>query len=279
MAIIYTEKCSSLQNYFKDISKYPLINTQKEIELSNAIKDGSIKAMHQLVQSNLRFVITIAKQYQNQGLSLSDLKQEGNIGLITAAEKFDATKGFKFITYAVWWIRQAIQEAIAEQTRIVRIPANQVASLNKYNKETDKFIKKHNRNPTIEELTEILESTEKQIQKTIRTSKRHISVDMPINEENENSLLNILENEEPIPDLGLHKESLNSEINRTLCILDNREKCIIMLIFGITIKPLSLEGIGEKFDMTSERIRQIRDEAIKKLKNSKNIELLKTFLT
>ncbi len=276
---ITNRESASLDKYLQEISKYDLISVDEEVELARRIKKGDKEAMEKLIRANLRFVVSVAKQYQNQGLSLPDLINEGNLGLIKAAEKFDETRGFKFISYAVWWIRQSIMQAINEQSRIVRLPLNQVSSLTKYKKAIQDFEQKYHRKPTEEELAELLETTEEKIKKTASASGKAISVDAPFVEDEDNTLLDVLVNEDAErADEKLMKESLRIEIERALATLTERERDIIKLSFGIGTEPISLEEIGERYNLTRERVRQIREKALKKLRNTSRSKILKAFL-
>jgi len=280
---ITNRESASLDKYLQEIGKYDLISVDEEVELARRIKKGDKEAIDKLIRANLRFVVSVAKQYQNQGLSLPDLINEGNLGLIKAAEKFDETRGFKFISYAVWWIRQAIMQAINEQSRIVRLPLNQVSSLTKYKKAIAEFEQEHHRKPTEEELAEILETTEEKIKKTVSASGRQVSVDAPFSEDEDNTLLDVLVNEDtPKADDTLMRESLKIEIERALATLTEREREIIKLSFGIGTEAISLEEIGEKYDLTHltrERVRQIREKALKKLRNTSRSKNLRAFLS
>ncbi len=277
---ITNRESASLDKYLQEIGKYDLISVDEEVELARRIKKGDKEAIDKLIRANLRFVVSVAKQYQNQGLSLPDLINEGNLGLIKAAEKFDETRGFKFISYAVWWIRQAIMQAINEQSRIVRLPLNQVSSLTKYKKAIAEFEQEHHRKPTEEELAEILETTEEKIKKTVSASGRQVSVDAPFSEDEDNTLLDVLVNEDtPKADDTLMRESLKIEIERALATLTEREREIIKLSFGIGTEAISLEEIGEKYDLTRERVRQIREKALKKLRNTSRSKNLRAFLS
>ncbi len=276
---ITNRESASLDKYLQEIGKYELISVEEEVELARRIKKGDQDAIEKLTRANLRFVVSVAKQYQNQGLSLPDLINEGNLGLIKAAEKFDETRGFKFISYAVWWIRQSIMQAINEQSRIVRLPLNQVSSLTKFKKVISDFEQENHRKPTDEELAKILEMSEDKIKKTVKISGRHVSVDAPFAEGEENSLLDVIINEDaPFADRGLDVESLRIEIDRALSTLTPREKDIIKYSFGIGVEQLSLEEIGDMYNLTRERVRQIREKAIKRLRNTSRSKLLKTFL-
>ena len=252
---------------------------EEEVELAQRIRKGDQKALEKLTRANLRFVVSVAKQYQNQGLSLPDLINEGNLGLIKAAEKFDETRGFKFISYAVWWIRQSILQALAEQSRIVRLPLNQVGSLNKINKALSKFEQENERQPSNEELSEMIDVPKDKISDTLRVSGRHVSVDAPFVEGEDNSLLDVLPNDDsPSADRGLVNESLNTEIERALSTLTDREREIIKSFFGIGCQEMTLEEIGERFGLTRERVRQIKEKAIRRLKSPNRSKLLKDYL-
>jgi len=276
---ITNRESASLDKYLQEIGRYDLISVEEEVELARRIKKGDQDAIEKLTRANLRFVVSVAKQYQNQGLSLPDLINEGNLGLIKAAEKFDETRGFKFISYAVWWIRQSIMQAINEQSRIVRLPLNQVSSLTKYKKAVSDFEQEFHRTPTEKELAKLLDISVEKIKKTVKISGRHVSVDAPFAEGEDNSLLDVLaNNDSPRADSELELESLRTEIERALSTLTPREKDIINSSFGIGITQLSLEEIGEKYDLTRERVRQIREKAIKRLRNTSRSKLLKSFL-
>jgi RNA polymerase primary sigma factor len=276
---ITNRESASLDKYLQEIGKEELITVEEEVELAQRIKKGDRQALEMLTRANLRFVVSVAKQYQNQGLSLPDLINEGNLGLIKAAEKFDETRGFKFISYAVWWIRQSILQALAEQSRIVRLPLNQVGSLNKLNKAFNKFEQENERTPTPEELAETLDLPKEKIQDTMRVSGRHVSVDAPFIEGEDNSLLDVLvNNDSPKADTLLISESLNREIERSLSTLTERERDIIKLFFGIGIQEMTLEEIGERFGLTRERVRQIKEKAIRRLRHTSRSKLLKDYL-
>ena len=276
---ITNRESASLDKYLQEISKEDLITVEEEVELAQRIRKGDQKALEKLTRANLRFVVSVAKQYQNQGLSLPDLINEGNLGLIKAAEKFDETRGFKFISYAVWWIRQSILQALAEQSRIVRLPLNQVGSLNKINKAFSRFEQENERRPSPEELADSLDLPAEKVADTLRVSGRHISVDAPFVEGEDNSLLDVLVNDDsPIADRTLINESLSTEVERALSTLTERERDIIKLFFGINTQEMTLEEIGEKFGLTRERVRQIKEKAIRRLRHSSRSKLLKTYL-
>jgi RNA polymerase primary sigma factor len=276
---ITNRESASLDKYLQEIGKEELISVEEEVELAQRIKKGDRDALEKLTRANLRFVVSVAKQYQNQGLSLPDLINEGNLGLIKAAEKFDETRGFKFISYAVWWIRQSILQALAEQSRIVRLPLNQVGSLNKINKAFSKFEQEFERKPSPEELAESLELPREKVTDTLKVSGRHISMDAPFIEGEDNSLLDVLpNNDSPKADKTLLSESLIKEIERSLATLTERERDIIKLFFGIGIQEMTLEEIGERFGLTRERVRQIKEKAIRRLRHTSRSKLLKTYL-
>ena len=276
---ITNRESASLDKYLQEIGKEELISVEEEVELAQRIKKGDKEALEKLTKANLRFVVSVAKQYQNQGLSLPDLINEGNLGLIKAAEKFDETRGFKFISYAVWWIRQSILQALAEQSRIVRLPLNQVGSLNKINKAFARFEQEHERTPSAEELANELELPKEKVTDTLRVAGRHISVDAPFADGEDNSLLDVLVNaDSPNADRGLINESLATEVDRALEILTERERDIIRYFFGIGCSEMTLEEIGEKFDLTRERVRQIKEKAIRKLRQSSRSGILRSYL-
>lgn len=276
---ITNRESASLDKYLQEIGKEELITVEEEVELAQRIKKGDQAALEKLTRANLRFVVSVAKQYQNQGLSLPDLINEGNLGLIKAAEKFDETRGFKFISYAVWWIRQSILQALAEQSRIVRLPLNQVGSLNKINKAFSKFEQEHERKPSPEELAESLDLPADKVADTLRVSGRHVSVDAPFVDGEDNSLLDVLvNNDSPSADRVLIMESLAKEIHRALATLTERESDIISLFFGIGCQEMTLEEIGERFGLTRERVRQIKEKAIRRLRHTSRSKLLKTYL-
>ena len=269
----------SLDKYLQEIGREDLITVEEEVELAQRIRNGDRAALEKLTRANLRFVVSVAKQYQNQGLSLPDLINEGNLGLIKAAEKFDETRGFKFISYAVWWIRQSILQALAEQSRIVRLPLNQVGSLTKINKAFSQFEQENERRPSPEELAEELEIPVDKIADTMKVSGRHISVDAPFVEGEDNSLLDVMVNEDsPNADRTLINESLSKEIERALSTLTEREHEIVKKFFGIGVPEMTLEEIGDEFGLTRERVRQIKEKAIRRLRTSSKSKLLKTYL-
>ena len=275
---ITNRESASLDKYLQEIGREELITVSEEVELAQRIKKGDREALDKLTRANLRFVVSVAKQYQNQGLSLPDLINEGNLGLIRAAQKFDETRGFKFISYAVWWIRQSILQALAEQSRIVRLPLNQVGSLNKITKELSRFEQENERRPSAEELAERLDIPVDKISDTLKVSGRSISVDAPFVEGEDNSLLDVLPNDDsPSADASLNQESLSKEVDRALRQLYDRERDILKMFFGIGCPEMTLEEIGAKFDLTRERVRQIKEKAIRRLKGQKS-KLLKSYL-
>ncbi len=278
---ITNRESQSLEKYLQEIGKVDLLTPEEEVDLAKKIKEGDQEALERLTKANLRFVVSVAKQYQNQGLSLSDLINEGNLGLIKAAQRFDETRGFKFISYAVWWIRQAILQALAEQSRIVRLPLNKVGSLNKINRAFSELEQEFEREPTAEELAELLDIPSEEVETTLGVAARHVSMDAPFAEGEDNSLLDVLENNSsPDTDAGLeYVESLRTEIERSLSTLTDRQYDVIKLYFGIGIEhPMSLEDIGDKFGLTRERVRQIKDKAINKLRSTSKSKLLKNYL-
>ena len=276
---ITNRESASLDKYLQEIGREELVTPDEEVELAQRIRKGDQEALEKLTRANLRFVVSVAKQYQNQGLSLPDLNNEGNLGLIKAAEKFDETRGFKFISYAVWWIRQSILQALAEQSRIVRLPLNQVGSLNKINKALTRFEQENERQPTNEELSEMIDVPKDKISDTLRVGSRHVSVDAPFVEGEDNSLLDVIPNDDsPSADRGLVNESLNTEIERALSTLTDREREIIKSFFGIGCQEMTLEEIGERFGLTRERVRQIKEKAIRRLKSPSRSKLLKSYL-
>ncbi len=277
---ITNRESQSLDKYLQEISKEELITADEEVTLAQRIKQGDQIALEKLIKSNLRFVISVAKQYQNQGLTLPDLINEGNLGLIKAAQRFDETRGFKFISYAVWWIRQSILQALAEQSRIVRLPLNQVGSLNKLNKTFSKLEQQYERAPSTSELAAELDITQDKVNDTLKVGGRHVSMDAPFQEGEDNSLLDVLINSDsPNADIDLMSESLHREIKRSLSTLSEREREVIILFFGIGMKHgLTLEEIGTKFDLTRERVRQIKEKAIRRLRQTSRSKILKTYL-
>ncbi|MEK9619002.1 MAG: RNA polymerase sigma factor RpoD/SigA [Flavobacteriales bacterium] len=277
---ITNRESQSLDKYLQEIGREELITAEMEVELAQKIKQGDQIALEKLTKANLRFVVSVAKQYQNQGLTLPDLINEGNLGLIKAAQRFDETRGFKFISYAVWWIRQSILQALAEQSRIVRLPLNQVGSLNKINKAFSRLEQEFERPPSSDELATALELTEDKVKDTMKISGRHVSVDAPFVDGEDNSLLDVMvNNDSPKADLDLMRESLQREIERSLSTLNDREKDVVMLFFGIGKKHgLTLEEIGSKFDLTRERVRQIKEKAIRRLRHNSRSKLLKAYL-
>ena len=277
---ITNRESQSLDKYLQEIGREELITAEMEVELAQKIKQGDQIALEKLTKANLRFVVSVAKQYQNQGLTLPDLINEGNLGLIKAAQRFDETRGFKFISYAVWWIRQSILQALAEQSRIVRLPLNQVGSLNKINKAFSRLEQEFERPPSSDELATALELTEQKVKDTMKISGRHVSVDAPFVDGEDNSLLDVMvNNDSPKADLELMRESLQREIERSLSTLNDREKDVVMLFFGIGKKHgLTLEEIGSKFDITRERVRQIKEKALRRLRHNSKSKLLKAYL-
>jgi RNA polymerase primary sigma factor len=276
---ITNRESASLDKYLQEIGHEELISVEEEVELAQRIRQGDRKALEKLTKANLRFVVSVAKQYQNQGLSLPDLINEGNLGLIKAAEKFDETRGFKFISYAVWWIRQSILQAIAEQSRIVRLPLNQVGSVNKINRLLNKFEQEHERRPSIEEIAEHIDLPQDKIEDAMKVNTRHVSVDAPFVDGEENSLLDVLINDDsPMADKTLVMESLREEINRALQRLNERERNIIEAFFGINQPEMTLEEIGDKYGLTRERVRQIKEKAIRRLRHSTKNKFLKSYL-
>ena len=277
---ITNRESASLDKYLQEIGREELITAEEEVILAKKIRDGDQNALEKLTKANLRFVVSVAKQYQNQGLSLPDLINEGNLGLIKAARRFDETRGFKFISYAVWWIRQSILQALAEQSRIVRLPLNQVGSLNKINKAFSRLEQVYEREPSASELAQCLEIPEDKVADTMRVSGRHVSMDAPFANGEENTLMDVIVNKDsPRADNTLMSESLQKEIERSLSTLTERERDVIKLFFGIGQNHgLTLEEIGAKFDLTRERVRQIKEKAIRRLRHSSRSKLLKSYL-
>jgi RNA polymerase primary sigma factor len=276
---ITNRESQSLDKYLQEIGHEELISVDEEVELAQKIRQGDQKALEKLTKANLRFVVSVAKQYQNQGLSLPDLINEGNLGLIKAAQKFDETRGFKFISYAVWWIRQSILQAIAEQSRIVRLPLNQVGSVNKISRALSKFEQENERKPSPEEISEKIDLPEDKVEDAMKVSGRHVSVDAPFVDGEDNSLLDVLINDDsPMADKSLINESLKAEIDRALKVLNDRERNIIEAFFGINQTEMTLEEIGDKFGLTRERVRQIKEKAIRKLRQNTKNKMLKSYL-
>ncbi len=278
---ITNRESQSLEKYLQEIGKVDLLTPEEEVDLAKRIKEGDKESLEKLTKANLRFVVSVAKQYQNQGLSLSDLINEGNLGLIKAAQRFDETRGFKFISYAVWWIRQSILQALAEQSRIVRLPLNKVGSLNKINRAFASLEQEFEREPTTEEIAKLLDISVEEIETTLSVASRHVSMDAPFVDGEDNSLLDVLENSNT-PDTDVHleySESLGREIERSLGTLTARQKSVLKLYFGIGLEhPVSLEDIGDMFDLTRERVRQIKDKAIAKLRDNSRSKLLMHYL-
>ncbi len=277
---VTNRETASLDKYLQEIGKVDLITAEQEVELARRIKQGDKKALEELTKANLRFVVSVSKQYQNQGLSLPDLINEGNLGLIKAAQRFDETRGFKFISYAVWWIRQSILQALAEQSRIVRLPLNKIGSINKINKATAKLEQKYEREPDYREIAGILDMTVNEVKESKRNAGRHVSMDAPLIQDEDNNMYDILKSEESItPETGLLYESLRKEIDRAISTLTQREADVIRLYFGLNGgHPMTLEEIGEKFDLTRERVRQIKEKAIRRLKQTSRSKILKSYL-
>ena len=276
---ITNRESESLEKYLSEIGRQELLSIDEEVELAQRIRKGDRKALDRLTKANLRFVVSVAKQYQNQGLSLPDLINEGNLGLIKAAEKFDETRGFKFISYAVWWIRQSILQAIAEQSRIVRLPLNQVSSVNKINQMLNKFEQENERRPSVDEISEQTDLPEEKIDEAMMVNTRHVSVDAPFVEGEENSLLDVLINADaPMADRELVIESLRSEIADVLKTLNERECRVVKAFYGIGEPELTLEEIGNKYGLTRERVRQIKEKAIRRLRNNTHNKILKAYL-
>lgn len=276
---ITNRESESLDKYLQEIGHEELISVEEEVELAQRIKKGDEAALEKLTKANLRFVVSVAKQYQNQGLSLPDLINEGNLGLIKAAQKFDETRGFKFISYAVWWIRQSILQAIAEQSRIVRLPLNQVGSVNKINRVLNKFEQEYERKPSVDEIAEKVELPEDKIEEAMKVNSHQVSVDAPFADGEENSLLDVLPNNNaPAADEGLEIESLREEIERALEMLNDKERVIVKAFFGIGEPEMTLEEIGDKYGLTRERVRQIKEKAIRRLRHNTKNRFLKAYL-
>ncbi len=277
---VTNRETASLDKYLQEIGKVDLITAEQEVELARRIKQGDKKALEELTKANLRFVVSVSKQYQNQGLSLPDLINEGNLGLIKAAQRFDETRGFKFISYAVWWIRQSILQALAEQSRIVRLPLNKIGSINKINKATAKLEQEFEREPDYKEIASMLDMTENEVKESKRNAGRHVSMDAPLIQDEDNTMYDVLKSEESVtPETGLLYESLRKEIDRAISTLTQREADVIRLYFGLNGgHPMTLEEIGEKFDLTRERVRQIKEKAIRRLKQTSRSKILKSYL-
>ena len=277
---VTNRETASLDKYLQEIGKVDLITADEEVELAQKIKAGDRAALEKLTKANLRFVVSVAKQYQNQGLSLPDLINEGNLGLIKAAQRFDETRGFKFISYAVWWIRQSILQALAEQSRIVRLPLNKIGSINKINKAYASLEQEHERAPSAEEISELLDMSETDVKESMKNSGRHVSMDAPLVEGEDSNLYDVLNTgESPSPDGTLMTESLRIEIERALQTLTPREADLIRLYFGLNgAHPMTLEEIGETFDLTRERVRQIKEKAIRRLKHTSRSKILKSYI-
>ncbi|MDE7456560.1 MAG: RNA polymerase sigma factor RpoD/SigA [Prevotella sp.] len=276
---ITNRESESLEKYLLEIGREELLSTEEEVELAQRIHKGDRKALERLTRANLRFVVSVAKQYQTQGLTLSDLINEGNLGLIKAAEKFDETRGFKFISYAVWWIRQSILQAIAEQSRIVRVPLNQVGSVNKINKMLNRFEQENERRPSVDEIAEEVNMPQEKVDEAMQANARHLSVDAPFVEGEDNSLLDVLvNNDAPMADDQLVLESLRAEITSVLQVLSERERNIVTAFYGIGQPEMTLEEIGQKYGLTRERVRQIKEKAIRRLRSNTKNKLLKTYL-
>ncbi|MEM6515484.1 MAG: RNA polymerase sigma factor RpoD/SigA [Bacteroidota bacterium] len=277
---VTNRESKSLDKYLQDISKLPMITAEEEVELAQRIREGDQEALDKLTTANLRFVVSVAKQYQNQGLTLPDLINEGNAGLVKAAKRFDETRGFKFISYAVWWIRQAILQALAEQSRIVRLPLNKIGSINKINKAFSYLEQAHERPPSPQEIAKELDMTVSEVKQSLKNSGRHLSMDAPLKEGETSSLYDVVKSgESPNPDKDLMLESLNVEINRALDTLSQKESDVIRLNFGLSNEPpMTLDEIGLTFDLTRERVRQIREKGIKRLRQESKSKILKTYL-
>ena len=277
---VTNRETASLDKYLHDIGKVELITAEEEVELARKIKNGDQAALEKLTKANLRFVVSVAKQYQNQGLNLPDLINEGNLGLIKAAQRFDETRGFKFISYAVWWIRQSILQALAEQSRIVRLPLNKIGTINKINKAYAYLEQELEREPRADEIAKMLDITEAEVRDSLRNSSRHLSMDASLTQDEDNNMYDVLKSEDsPTPDKGLLYESLKTEVNRVIATLPQREADILKLYFGLDSKhPMTLEEIGEKFDLTRERVRQIKEKELRRLKHTSKCKILKSYL-
>ncbi len=277
---VTNRETASLDKYLQEIGKVELITAEEEVELAQRIRQGDKIALEKLTKANLRFVVSVSKQYQNQGLSLPDLINEGNLGLIKAAQRFDETRGFKFISYAVWWIRQSILQALAEQSRIVRLPLNKIGSINKINKTYAKLEQEFEREPNAEEIAEALDITEAEVKESMKNAGRHVSMDAPLVQDEDNNMYDVLKSDEVItPETELLYESLRKEIDRAISTLTPREADVVRLYFGLNgSHPMTLEEIGEKFDLTRERVRQIKEKAIRRLKHTSRSKILKSYL-
>lgn len=276
---ITNRESASLEKYLQEIGHQDLLTADEEVELAQQIKKGDRKALERLTKANLRFVVSVAKQYQNKGLSLPDLINEGNLGLIKAAERYDETRGFKFISYAVWWIRQSILQAIAEQSRIVRLPLNLVGSVNRIARELNKFEQENERKPSVEEMADRIDLPEEKIAEAMKINTHHVSMDAPFADGEDNSLLDFLPNtDSPSTDNVLDQESLRTEIGRVLDVLNDREQKVIKAFFGIGMQEMTLEEIGDKYNLTRERVRQIKEKAIRRLRYNTKSKTLKTYL-
>ena len=276
---ITNRESASLEKYLQEIGHQDLLTADEEVELAQQIRKGDRKALERLTKANLRFVVSVAKQYQNKGLSLPDLINEGNLGLIKAAERYDETRGFKFISYAVWWIRQSILQAIAAQSRIVRLPLNQVGSVNRIARELNKFEQENERKPSVEEMADRIDLPEEKIAEAMKINTNHVSMDAPFADGEDNSLLDVLPNtDSPSTDNVLDQESLRTEIGRVLDVLNDREQKVIKAFFGIGMQEMTLEEIGDKYNLTRERVRQIKEKAIRRLRYNTKSKTLKTYL-
>ena len=276
---ITNRESASLDKYLQEIGHEELLTTDQEVELAQRIRKGDKRALERLTKANLRFVVSVAKQYQNQGLSLPDLINEGNVGLIKAAEKFDETRGFKFISYAVWWIRQSILQAIAEQSRLVRLPRNQVGSVNKITRELNKFEQEHERKPSVDEIAERVDLPEDKIADAMKANSRHVSMDAPIADGEDSSLIDFLSGDSSNTDRELAIESLKAEVSRILKLLTDKEQKVLRAFFGIDGSPeMTLDEIGEKYNLTRERVRQIKEKALRRLRHNTKNKLLKSYL-
>ena len=277
---VTNRETASLDKYLQEIGKVELITADEEVELAQRIRQGDMAALEKLTKANLRFVVSVSKQYQNQGLSLPDLINEGNLGLIKAARRFDETRGFKFISYAVWWIRQSILQALAEQSRIVRLPLNTIGSINKINKTYAKLEQEFEREPNAEEIAEVLDLTEAEVKESMKNAGRHVSMDAPLVQDEDNNMYDVLKSDEVVtPETQLLYESLRKEIDRAISTLTQREADVVRLYFGLNGgHPMTLEEIGEKFDLTRERVRQIKEKAIRRLKHTSRSKILKSYL-